>query len=574
MAHALLVSQKRSFHVVPVNKTAAEQKLTSEMERWLMGVFHVNNLRGKEDAVSMAIWNALVRKVGWVRVRWDQRYAEETAQPGWLPHQPTPDQGMVPPQIAQAMAAPSPEPVARFKELPIVLQSVDPKNVFVRHGGAKGIQYLFYSAKRTIEDIVAELGEAVLPERYLLMDWKERLDKDVWFMEYWGWNDALRLQSALLIGDSSDEEPGEWLNGYELDVVEGYDDIPYVAFYCYRTPSTQPELRMRGMLDTTKDLVHMQEKLLSASLHAVKMFAIMPLVATEGTGSPIDVPTGIGTVVHLRQGQSLSFPQWPGTPPDLTRLLTIAEDKIQESGFPSVTYGQGPGGTSGYAIGQYNEGARARLNLPRANAEMAMTQICHLMMELAATFSPNTALPVWGHLRNKTFYTELTGMQMRGHVVEVKIASDLPIDQIRNATLGAQLKAQGALSDRTIQERYFGVEDTEGEAEQMAIERAQRHPLTQLIAMGRALAVDADPMARLTVGEIQKVINQMMAPMAPGAEAQMNVPGAPQPGMGPPPPKPRMPSAEVMPPIAQGQVLRQEMGLPPTNREMMTGRPG
>jgi hypothetical protein len=577
MAHALLVTQSRRFHVIPVNKTAAEQAMTTEMEKWLMGVFHVNQVRGKQDAVGLAVWNALCKKLGWVRCRWDTAFAEEVplspdeeSPPMALP---TPAEQMVPPEMQAAIAPPTPSPLMRCKDLPIVLESVAPENVFARFGGPHGIQYLFYAAKRTIEDIVAEVGIGAIPRGpYLGLDWEQRAETKVDFLEYWGWNDKGELEMATMIGEATTDGSESFLKNRELHVADGYRDIPYVPFFCYRTADDRPHFMCRGLLDSTQDLVHMQEKLLTAQLHAVKMFAVMPLVANEGTGAPIEVDSTLGTVVHLGAGQSLGFPTWPGMPPDVMRLLTVAEDKVQESGFPSVSYGRGGANTSGYAVGQYQEGARTRLDLPRSNAELAITQLCQLMVGLAETFSPDAVIPVWGLHQNKSFYTQLTGKQMKGHVIEVAISSELPSDKLKNAMLGGQLKAQGILSDRTIQEKYMGIENPEDEAEQILQEQATRHPLARLIAMARVLGADQDPAAQLVHAEIVKMIGQMAGggPPSAGAEAQANVPGAPVAGMGEaPPPAPQMMPSNMVPAIGQGQVLRQEMGLPPTNEGMM-----
>jgi hypothetical protein len=242
------------------------------------------------------------------------------------------------------------------------------------------------------------------------------------------------------------------------------------------------------------------------------------------------------------------------------RLLNIIEDKVQESGFPAVAFGRGTSGTSGYAIGQYNEGARVRLNLPRSNAALGITQLSHLMVGLAETYAPDTAIPVWGHFRNKTFFTQLTGNNMRGHVIEVTISEDLPADQLRNATIGGQLKAQDAISDRTLQERYLGIEDPDEEMEQKLIEKAMSNPLWQGVQMLRALSVDKDPAAQLVQAEVAKMIPMMMAPTAG--------PGPAAPRGESPQAKPKMLPSQVIPPIAQGQVLRQQQGLPPTEQEM------
>jgi hypothetical protein len=176
--------------------------------------------------------------------------------------------------------------------------------------------------------------------------------------------------------------------------------------------------------------------------------------------------------------------------------------------------------------------------------------------------APNVGLPVWGRHKNQQFYSVLTGSMMRGHIIEVDISSDLPGDMVRNATIGGQLKASGSVSDRYILEKWLGIEDVEGEMTQKHREAVMRNPMVVLDAIARSMAEDDDPMARAALAQLQQALAKLEAPPPP--QTPMLAAGG-----GPPPPRPQGVPAPVMPPIAQGQVLRQDVGLPPTNQEIL-----
>jgi len=548
MALAVLLAQKRTIHAVPVNQTPEAQKTSSELEKFLNGVLYVNEVRAGEDRLALALWNALVKKLGWIRYRWVPELGEETEAP--LPH--------LPQEVDMGPPMKPPATMMRCKELPIVIDNIPPENVFVKWGGHKGILYLFYAAKRTVEDIEAEVGRLRI-EPYRSMDWQQKAEAEVTFLEYWGWQDG-KLKMATLVDE-------RFVPKRELREVEGYTDIPYIPMFCFRTPEDAPHERVRGILENMQDLVHLQEKSLTKLQRILKMFAIMPLIAEEGSGPPIEVDTSLGAVVHLKRDQALRFPVWPGTPPDFKWLLGVLEEKVQEAGFPAVSYGRGSGSLSGYAITQYNEGARARLSIPRTNYALAMTELCQGIVSLCVNFAPDLAIPVFGEYKNAQFYTSLTGNQMKGHIILVNVSSDLPGDETRKAVIGGQLKATGALSERTIMERYFGIEAPEDELQQILVERAAKHPTAMLIAMAYALAQSKDPFSQMVLQQVVQALQQVKAVQTPGGPPQPTTPGA----AGPPEPRPGAVPTEVIPPIAQGQVLRQEQGLPPTQTEIMEG---
>jgi len=541
MANAVLLSQKRSIHVIPTRQTNEAQNITSELEKWLQGVFYVNELRSGEDRVALALWDALVKRMGWIRYRWDTAYVEETMEE--VPPFAAPVEGAEPPQ---------PVPMMVCKECPIVIDHVPPENVYVQWGGNRGIMYLFYAAKRTLEDVEAEVGRIKIP-KFKDVTWEGRATTEVEFLEYWGW-DGQQLTMATMVDN-------DFIPGREWRPVEGYADIPYVPIYCFRTGMSEPHLKARGIIDNMKDLVHVEEKLVTRQNHALNMFSFMPLLAQAGqSNQPVEVDARIGNVIHLKPGQSVSFPQYPGTPPDFKWHLSLVEEKVQESGFPGVSFGQGPASLSGYAITQYAEGGRARLDLPRHNYALALTKLCQGFISLAEHFAPDAAIPVFGRYKNRDFYSTLTGSAMKGHVLHVNISSDLPGDDVRKSVIGGQLKAQGIPSERTIMEKWLGIENVEDEQQQILREQAMKHPVVKLKAIAQALAEDESPFARAIMAQVVKGLQELEAPpnmpqppaasmepppMAPPAEQPMGVPGG------------------VVPAIAQGQVLPQELGMSP-----------
>ncbi len=551
MAYSILMSQKRVIHAVPIRNTTECQEVTSELEKFLNGVLYVNQLRAREDRVALALWDALVKKIGWIRYRWDEEYAL-AEEGGEVPLQPS---AQVPPEMQPTQ----PVPMMVCKELPIVIDRIPPESVFVKWGGPKGIMYLFYGAERTVEDIESEVG-LLRSNKYRDMKSGDKAITKVEFLEYWGW-DGQQLKTATLVDD-------EFVPKRQLRPADGYNNIPYIPIYCYRTAHEEPHRRVEGLLDGMCELVHMEERKLTRLNYALNSYAFLPLVANQGNSSePIEVDPTIPNVVHLKRDESLTFPQWPGTPPDFKWYTSILEDKIGETGFPAASYGQGGGATSGYAVGQYAEGARARLNLPRLNYALALTELCQGIVSLCVNFAPQMGIPVFGQYKNDRFYMTLTGNQMKGHIIQVNINSDMPGDQVRKAVIGGQLKAQNVLSERTIMEEWLGVENVEDEQQQMARERAMKHPEIQLQAIAKALAEDESPFAQSVINKVMEALTMMQAPAAP--------PGAPRPsdmGGGPPPAVPPGVPSAVIPPAAQGSVLRQEVGLPPTEQEI-TGVP-
>ena len=126
--------------------------------------------------------------------------------------------------------------------------------------------------------------------------------------------------------------------------------------------------------------------------------------------------------------------------------------------------------------------------------------------------------------------------------------------------IGGQLKAQGIPSERTIMEKWLGIENVEDEQQQILREQAMKHPVVKLKAIAQALAEDESPFARAIMAQVVKGLQELEAPP--------NMPQPPAASMEPPPMAP--PSEQpmgvpggVVPAIAQGQVLPQELGMSP-----------
>jgi len=516
IASGILAAQNIKISVYNL-EDEAQRNLAEQIEKFFMGVLYINSERQETDILYDAFWYMLVK--GWVcfRAYWEplleRRDPEDELPEAW-------------------------------PECPLVLQVIDPANVYPMPSGAplRKWQWIIYHQRRTILDIEDEFGPL---EEYDHVSLKQKAKTELDFIDYWEFR-GNEVWNTIIAGKELLRPPTH---------MPGYTDLPYTINFCKPTGSPKGEWTGLSFLAALENPLREMEKLLSMQARALKVYAALPIMHKGST--PIEVDADIGEVVELGPEDEVGFPTWPGSPPDMAIQLTIFHDEMQEAGFPKAVYGQGPGSVSGYALSQLSEGGRIRLGIPRKQMELCLSVLFRKMCDLCANFSPDTLIPVYGEVKGKPYAIQMLGRDLEGQRIDVSISRVLPLDEARLATIGAQAKQLQVLSDRTIMERYYGVEQPEEELRQKMREMALRHPLMMIPAFIDALQAEGSEWLPLAQEVFQQIIQRQVATMA-GGGLPMSMPKA---GKGAPPP-PKIPSPQGGAPAPKTQ-MQQALGVVP-----------
>jgi hypothetical protein len=153
--------------------------------------------------------------------------------------------------------------------------------------------------------------------------------------------------------------------------------------------------------------------------------------------------------------------------------------------------------------------------------------VADLIFGLMQVFSPGIHLAVTSQIRHRKMATMLSGKETKLLMVETFIKPKQTNDEVRLATLGAQIASlpQPPVSVRYILEHYFGVNQPEEEMNRKLDEETLRDPVVRMMALVEVLQEEGSPYAGFMAMQLEKVMAASMAPALGGAPGAAGVGG-------------------------------------------------
>ena len=561
LAQGILAAQDMKITALSKADNSAGEATANDVERFCNGVIYVNNERREENIRSQVTFNQLLYAWGVVRTYWDVDLAGGN-QGGEL---------LAEELMGDDLQA---EPIQQegWEDLPIVLESIHPSTIFPMPGGKRGpYKYIIYGVKRSVADVEEEWG--VVLDKYKRNKQRSKEKTEIDYIDYWGW-EGKDIVNCVIAGREIIKP---------ASVEEGYRELPYTLIPCKKTASLDSARASLGMLEPIKEIVHHLETTLTKQNRAIKMWAWAPPVYKGPPSMVPNIDSSLGNIIPIPPEADLGFMGWVQGSPDVGMQINIFKQEIQEGSFPSVTFGQGPGAMSGFALSTLSEGGRIRLQMPRTAQEIGWQVVFRKVLSMARQFSPNTPLQVWGDFKGQPFSTGVTGMEMADMQIRVQIGSKMPQDKSRDEAMGSQLQAQGIFSERTLLGRYFNVDDPDKEIERKMVEKVEQHPAFMILRMAQAAMRWGIPeeMISQTLGPVlAQTMMQATNPMGPGPLSPQGQvmqpptggngqPGNGQPQGGAPPARPRV-APSTMPQPQQGQMTSQQTGMAPNVKNVVS----
>lgn len=528
LAVSILTSNDMRFRAYRLDESQESEQEATQVEKFLRGCFYINNERAETDLQHSITFDMLLKSGVAVRSIWEPSYSFREEQ----------DENMLPDR--------------EFDELPIILDVIPLKNVYYKAGGHRGRwQYVIYTDRRSVADILEEWPKVKFDDYIGKANLEETI---IDYIDYWGWEDG-KIVNAILAENTWVVEPRE---------MEGYTELPYTIFLGKPTTSEKTEEFGLSILSASEHMIKDMETLLERRRRIVNTYTAMPAVVTLKPGKEKPKIDPVLGTVFLDEGESMSFPVWPGSPPDVKEDLAYVQGKVQEGSFPSVAYGDNVG-NSGYANSLAAEAGRTRLSQFQRSLELGYTILSRKIISLAQFFARDVKLPVYGRYRGEPFSLQISGAQMAGFRVDVSLRPKFPQDDMRKTTQAIQLKSSKLVSDRSIWEQYLDwVEHPDDEVKRMLVESAMNDPTIKQAFLNKALEdwgiekpqpqqPNPNPMQRAPQTFAQNTQAQAVAGMPP---------------MMPSPPG--LPPAGQMPSQMGGMPMSQEMGFaPPGQQEIL-----
>ena len=463
----------------------------SRAEKFLLGVLRLNSRRQGADLVRRLIFNTVQDGGAVARVT-------------WLPDAPDPT-------MESKGSGAEIRLVASYRpaDFPICVDVLPWSQVYPMGKGPRGRPFseIMYANKMSVANVVDawQKVEGSNLATFTSMTEGERAGKEVECVEWWGYADG-GVYHAFVAGDVLVRPPTE----------VPYPDIPYVITQVKEADSDSPDMSHVPFIHPILWAVDREEYMRSRILRIVDMLA--NLVPVHQGGQPINMTGTWGAMLNLNDPlEKISFPAWPGNPPDVWRLLEDIQRRESEGTFSSAMYGEVSSRLSGYGLSQLVGGDTLRMDTPRSNLELAFGSIGDLIFGELRTFCPGIYLSVTIRVRQATLAAVLSGDETKGLVIDCLIKPKQAADEQRLAALGAQLASlpKPPVSMRFILENYFGLAQPEDEISRVMEEDAMRDPIVRMVAMLQVLSEHESPYAPFVAMALQKALSAAIEPPKP-----------------------------------------------------------
>src|SRR3990167_3613353 len=512
---------------------------------FLAGAWWLNSLRQQIALHREIAFKTVKDGACAIRVYWMPNLPG-VGEPSTLAHPDDPNQPVVPVRLYDQ------------DTFPICIEVIDITKIYYcgRGQGNTPFSELFYTQRRTAEDVIAEWeGQTGVDLTKIIKNTKpeDRSVLEERYVEWWGQDNKGKVWYAISFREEFIIKPTK----------TAYPRIPFIITSYKRVSGADPSHQNLPFLHPIMGAVDKMEYLKSRSYRMIDMYANMnPYHAGETPLAQMDATWG--KIMELGPKEEVKLPSWTGQPPDVYREQDGIEATISEGSFSGNVFGAISSRVSGYALSQMIGADTLRTDTPRGNLELAYSAVASLIFKLMEVFSPDVYMSVTAQVYSRKLSAILEGREARGLVVSVFIKPKQTSDEVRLASLGAQMASMPnpPVSMRYILEHFFGVTQPEAEIAQKMDELAMKNPIIALMALLEALKESGSPYVQVVETELQKAVGaaipqQPAGPPPPEALAGLGL-GMPQALMGNPP---------IVPP--GGNVV----GENPTMESMLYGGP-
>lgn len=543
-----LFSNEPKIEVPSCHPSKDTDAQAGKRERWLKAMWSVVDYQQHRSIVMDLVWQSLVRGRHCVEVKWI-----EDALPKKL----------------------------KGKRFPILIRTLDPLNVGVRHG-PMWIEYAYHKYRQKVSLALQRYPNL---KRFDSVKRKMRnkrwLEEEIEIIDFWYMGDDGAIWNAVIADDEFVKKPAE----------TDYPDIPIIEGYGDSAPIEGETFKGMSILHPMKDLYRYQCRLAS-QLATGTMFYFWPMMTVQNDQGfePSDFVVKPGQIIQQPQGTKIEQISPQPNVPLAQAVMAQVDGAIQQSGFPGVMYGQSPGDLqAGYGVSLLSDAAKGRVNAFRYGVERTMEQVNMLAMGLVEAMADGEVM-VWGKSAGseELYQVELGADDINGFLENrVTITPAIPQDIVQRQTIGLRQVEAGVISRRSYRDKYLDIVLPEDEAIRVKIEQAlEDDALKPKVLLETIQTYFPNDWERLIAGtpleqvaaaeEAAKQKQQgppgmppgMMPPGPPmGPPGMMpGMPPGPPPGPGGPmpiqPPSPNL-DAGTIPPELAGQLSPEMMGLGP-----------
>lgn len=467
---------------------AAGKTVASRAEKFIAGVFQTNSRRQQLDIYRDIIFRTVLDGGVGIRTYWAGNTRKQSVET-----QPNPHDEQGEPWVVETY---------KRNELPIVIETIHLDKLLPIGRGTLGRPFdeLIHLESRTAADVAYEWEGSDDVNLSFLNDLSEQQmhEKEEEYVQWWGQKPDGEVWYAVMFKGVFVKEPAP------ID----YPMIPYVITTFKHYDDTNPALQRLPFLYPVFWAIGADEYVSSRNFRMIDMYSNMPPIY-QGNGS-LQLSGTWGEIANMKPDEKLIFPQWPGNPPDMYRMLDELRNEQSQGTFSEAMFGQQSSRMSGYGLSQLIGSDTARTDTPRSNLELALATVAENIFSLLGIFSRQTHIAVTVRVANKNLAAMLSGEEAELLTIAVVVQPKQMADQARLAALGAQLSSlpNPPVSEAFILEKYFNVTQPEDEQERKMEETVMKDPILRMMAIHQVLVDNGSPWASFIEKQLSEAIQK------------------------------------------------------------------
>ena len=532
-----LRNAKVALKAYPFKDTAQSDINTDVVEKLGKALWKVNSDRQGTDLEEDFLLSQAVDGSAWLYPYYDARYG---------PHIPVrapvidPLTGM--PQLHPVTGAPllqqvgeAPQYMADMHaDLPITYEHADTLNIYpcLSRDPVRKFDYVFHVSEQSLWNLRRQFPQANWGDEYGLVD-QENAQRTFYIKlyHYTGYDNADNVVQTvftdrLLLVDEilwpSAEMPFPWI------------DCPFYRGRATVTNEMGLIQHYQSALHPLFQAVEGAEHVLSSMQRAADLYGNMPPQIITQDGRNVQVEGSWASAVPLRQGESIVFPTWPGSPPDFVRLAQVYKTDMQEASFSAASMGMAGASASGYQVALTAEASRSRLLIPARQWARAYKEATILATKLLNKYLPHTVIRVFGDRTSAQGYFDYKPEWADALKIDCDIELKLPGDDVRAVAMAGQHVAMKLLPNYDILQDILGYEQPQEVIDRKRAEEAEGHPMNKLADMLKVL-VDRGEMqkAQIIASALDKAAAAELSPNRLGATRNASPPPQTMPSQAP-----------------------------------------
>jgi hypothetical protein len=391
-----------------------------------------------------------------------------------------------------------------FRETPVRIQVIDPRKFFMLPGGPHRWLLMGRREEMSVLDVMLSYPGANF-DRYMAMSDEDKSMTKGEFCDVWDYvtvtnetgEKSLAVRNTVIFD-------GIPLMGPRI--MNGYKELPYKVQF-YKPTGSEPG-KWQNIMSAQESSVELLEKTINRRSKQIDIFTALPLVSKTQVGRVVQVDAGLFNHVSLGPDESIEFPRWQGNPPEVQLHIDFLRSRVNQSGFSEVMFGIGSGDAAGYAVSQLSDQNRIRLEQPIYHLELLLTAWARHMMDMLNTFAAGHAICAYGQHKGKDFNEYVHVDDFEGYSVKAEVRPSFPAEEQRKVAMATQSK--GILSNYTIMERFFDIEQPEDEIERQLIEIVSANPAVVQYTIMAELQERADDGDGIAAQVLENMKQEMM----------------------------------------------------------------